>query len=152
MIQWSPREDFLIELISASPQETIALGERIAGQLKPGSVVALQGGLGSGKTCLTKGVALGLGIGETITSPTYTIVSEYTGAVTFYHIDAYRLSDEEDIEQLGLGELIGGGGISVIEWSDRVKKSLPEDSVKIEIEITGNEKRLIRICGMEVSP
>jgi tRNA threonylcarbamoyladenosine biosynthesis protein TsaE len=136
----------------------MALGEKIAKQLKPGSIVALCGGLGSGKTCFAKGIALGLGVSETITSPTYTIVSEYTGthqlignSLSFYHIDAYRLSSDEDFQQLGLCELINGKGISVIEWGDRVAKSLPKDSVKIDIEITGNNMRLIRICGSGVS-
>ena len=133
----------------------MALGEKIAKQLRPGSVVALCGGLGSGKTCFAKGIALGLGVSETITSPTYTIVSEYTGTrpigFSFYHIDAYRLTGDEDFQQLGLCELINGRGISVIEWGDRVAKSLPKDSVKIDIEITGNNMRLIRICGSGVS-
>ncbi|MDR2923023.1 MAG: tRNA (adenosine(37)-N6)-threonylcarbamoyltransferase complex ATPase subunit type 1 TsaE, partial [Treponema sp.] len=82
-----------MEKFSASPRETFVFGEYIAGLLEPGSVIALRGSLGSGKTCLAKGIACGLGITETITSPTYTIISEYSGSssITLYHIDAYRL-------------------------------------------------------------
>jgi tRNA threonylcarbamoyladenosine biosynthesis protein TsaE len=143
------REDFLIELVSASPQETLTLGRRISGSLVPGSVVALRGGLGSGKTCLVKGIADGLGIRETVTSPTYTIISEYPGSPTLYHIDAYRLESEQDFERIGGGEVISGSGISVIEWSERIQKSLPECAVVIELKITGSFSRLIRISGLE---
>jgi tRNA threonylcarbamoyladenosine biosynthesis protein TsaE len=85
---------FLVKLFSASPEETRAAGERLAPHLPKGAVVALRGGLGAGKTCFAKGIARGLGITEEITSPTYTIISEYEGP--FYHIDAYRLAGDDD--------------------------------------------------------
>jgi tRNA threonylcarbamoyladenosine biosynthesis protein TsaE len=137
----------LAEFFSASPEETMALGERLARRLDRGSVVALRGGLGAGKTCLTKGIARGLGIDETITSPTYTIISEYRGRLPLYHIDAYRLAGDEDFENLGGEELLFGGGVSVIEWSDRIPHSLPEHTVFIEIAISGGG-RIIRISGI----
>jgi tRNA threonylcarbamoyladenosine biosynthesis protein TsaE len=126
----------------------MALGERIARRLDRGSVVALRGGLGAGKTCLTKGIARGLGIDETITSPTYTIISEYQGRLPLYHVDAYRLEGDEDFENLGGEELLYGGGVSVIEWSERIPRSLPENTIGIEIVISGGGRRIIRISGI----
>ncbi|MDR0441941.1 MAG: tRNA (adenosine(37)-N6)-threonylcarbamoyltransferase complex ATPase subunit type 1 TsaE [Treponema sp.] len=135
----------LVEFHSDSPEETFALGMRIAGFLKPGSVVALRGCLGSGKTCIAKGIAKGLGINETLTSPTYTIISEYQNDPALYHIDAYRLNNDEDFDNIGGRELISGGGISLIEWSERIQKSLPEDAITVSLEIEGPVSRMIRV-------
>ncbi|MDR0301173.1 MAG: tRNA (adenosine(37)-N6)-threonylcarbamoyltransferase complex ATPase subunit type 1 TsaE [Treponema sp.] len=154
-------ECFLIEIISNSPQDTFSLGQRIASFLTAGTVVALQGELGSGKTYLVKGIAKGLGITETITSPTYTIISEYwsssedrsssgdQSSVTLYHIDAYRLDNDEDFENLGGSEIINSGGISLIEWSERIPKSLPKERITIIFRITGPSSRLIQISGLD---
>jgi tRNA threonylcarbamoyladenosine biosynthesis protein TsaE len=108
-------------------------------------VVALRGGLGSGKTCLTKGIARGLGIAEEVTSPTYTIISEYPGEPPLYHIDAWRLTGDEDFENTGALELLDGQGVAVIEWSERVSASLPSGAIIVEIEIRGPGERLIRV-------
>jgi len=136
--------------ITNSPEETFALGERIAGLLSHGSVVALEGVLGSGKTHLTKGIAFGLGISENLTSPTYTIVSEYQSSAShLYHIDAYRLNNDRDFEDIGGIEIINSNGISVIEWSDRIINSLPENTITISLEITGQSSRLIKITGVK---
>jgi len=148
-MKWTPAECFLIEFISGSPQETFSLGRRIASFLKPGSVVALSGELGSGKTYLVKGIADGLGIKETITSPTYTIISEYNSSPVLYHIDAYRLLNDEDFENLGGLEIINGCGISLIEWSERIPNSLPQDAITVNIKITGDCSRLIQIKGLD---
>ncbi len=142
-------ECFLIEFRSESPQDTFSLGQRIASFLTAGSVVALQGELGSGKTYLVKGIAKGLGITETITSPTYTIISEYRSSPVLYHIDAYRLLNDEDFENLGGTEIINSGGISLIEWSERIPKSLPRELITIILKITGPVSRLIKINGLE---
>jgi len=132
----------------------MAFGERIAISLKPGSVVALYGGLGAGKTCLAKGIARGLGITEHITSPTYTIVCEYSvcldgRAIPLYHIDAYRLNGNEDFESTGAGEFIGNEGITIIEWSERIPLSIPGDAITVEIEITGLQSRTFRVRGLD---
>ncbi|MDR0998660.1 MAG: tRNA (adenosine(37)-N6)-threonylcarbamoyltransferase complex ATPase subunit type 1 TsaE [Treponema sp.] len=150
MTTWIPPESFLFEITSASPEETVALGKRIARRLVPGSVVALRGGLGAGKTCLAKGIARGLGVEEEVNSPTYTIISEYETKEKkpFYHIDAYRLKDDEDFEALGGRDLFYGGGIAVVEWSEKIPNSLPEDSVLVEIEILDGEKRRFRVTGI----
>jgi tRNA threonylcarbamoyladenosine biosynthesis protein TsaE len=149
-MNWITTEGFLIERVCVSPEETFDLGQKIAGLLTAGSVVALRGGLGSGKTCLAKGIASGLGIDETITSPTYTIINEYLHSPALYHIDAYRLENEEEFNEIGGRELIYGNGISLIEWSERIEKSLPQNTITISLEITGPLSRLIRIDGPEL--
>ena len=136
--------------ISFSPEETEALGKRLAGRLKPGSVIALRGGLAAGKTCFVKGIARGLGITETVTSPTYTIITEYTACcggqtIPLYHIDAYRLNSDDDFLNTGARDLIGGRGIAVIEWSERIPGSIPQEAITVEIEITSPLERKIKI-------
>jgi tRNA threonylcarbamoyladenosine biosynthesis protein TsaE len=124
----------------------MAVGEKIAAGLGKGSVVALRGGLGAGKTCLAKGIARGLGIREDLTSPTYTIVSEYAaGALPFCHIDAYRLEGDEDFRALGGDECLSGGGIAVIEWSDRIPGSIPPSAVVVSIGILEDGRRSIDV-------
>jgi len=150
LIPCTRTERCLIEYSSVSPDKTEAWGEQFAGKLKPGSVIALRGGLGAGKTCLVKGIARGLGITESVTSPTYTIVSEYRARlngeiVPLYHIDAYRLNGDEDFENTGAGEFMDGRGIVIIEWSERIPHSIPPDAITIEIEITGPQSRLFRV-------
>ena len=150
MIPCTKTERCLTEYLSVSPEETEALGERFVEKLRPGSVVALKGGLGAGKTCLVKGIACGLGVSENITSPTYTIVSEYSvrlngKIIPLYHIDAYRLNGDADFENTGAGELMDGEGIVIIEWSERIPRSIPPDAITMEIEITGPQSRLFRV-------
>jgi len=148
-MKWIQAECFLIEFSSDSPQDTFSLGQRIASFLGEGSVVALSGELGSGKTYLVKGIASGLGITETITSPTYTIISEYKSTPVLYHIDAYRLLNDEDFENLGGTEIINSNGISLIEWSERIPNSLPPGAISVNIKITGESSRLIQIKGID---
>ena len=138
-----------IELVSDSPDSTFAVGTKIAPLLSGGSVIALEGNLGSGKTCLAKGIASGLGVTENLTSPTYTIISEYSGSPALYHIDAYRLNNDEDFENIGGSEIVNSDGISIVEWSDKIKKSLPENTITITIKITGPSSRSILIHGLE---
>jgi tRNA threonylcarbamoyladenosine biosynthesis protein TsaE len=148
---WIPPAAFPAEFFSNSPEETEALGERFALKLRPGGVLALRGPLGAGKTCFAKGLARGLGVEEEVTSPTYTIVSEYEARpadpLPLYHIDAYRLRGEDDFEALGGRELLYGGGICVVEWSERIETALPPEAVLVEIEIRGPNSRLIRVSG-----
>jgi len=118
-----------------------------------GSVVALKGPLGAGKTCLAKGIAYGLGIEEEVTSPSYTIVSEHDAAIVdkddpekkipvhFYHIDAFRLGGDKDFSDIGGEEIIFGNGISVIEWSERIPSFIPNDALRVDINILEDEKR-----------
>jgi tRNA threonylcarbamoyladenosine biosynthesis protein TsaE len=144
---WTIPGDFLSEItvISASPEETAAAGERLARSLKPGSVIALRGTLGAGKTCFTKGIAVFLGVTEEVTGPTYTIVSEYQGKLPFYHIDAYRLEGDDDFTAMGGDEILYGEGVSVIEWSERIPGSIPPYAVSVELEILPDGGRKITI-------
>jgi len=138
------------EIISNSPEETVLAGKKIAALLEKGSVVALTGTLGSGKTNLVKGIAAGLGIDDNITSPTYTIINEYKiekEDIIFYHIDVYRLKGDSDFEDINGPGIIGSDGISVIEWSERIPGSLPENRITVNIEITGTTSRIIKITG-----
>lgn len=114
--------------------------------LGPGSVVALEGPLGAGKTTLVKGIAEALEIAEPITSPTFTIVSEYLGRFPLYHIDLYRVGSSEELELLGLEELIYGAGVSVVEWSDKAPE-LFVNPLRIALEITGPETRSVNLTG-----
>ena len=142
--------DFPAFFTSLSAEETLTLGERLGSMLKKGSIVALRGPLGSGKTYFTKGIARKLGINEEINSPSYTIVSEYEAALTgeiipFYHIDAYRLRGDDDFSAIGGEEIVFGNGISVIEWSERIPAFIPTGAFRVDIEIKGDNERFIRI-------
>ncbi len=108
--------------------------------------MALEGPLGAGKTTLAKGIAEALEIEEAITSPTFTIVSEYLGKLPLYHIDLYRVGSSEEIELLGLEELIYGDGVSVVEWSDKAPE-LFVNPLRIALEITGPATRSVRVSG-----
>lgn len=111
-------------------------------------MIALRGGLGAGKTTFVKGFALGLGVDEEVTSPTYTIVSEYEGRLRLHHVDAYRLSGPEDFASVGGEELVGdSGGICLIEWSERISGALPPSAVVAEIEVEEDGSRLLRLDG-----
>jgi tRNA threonylcarbamoyladenosine biosynthesis protein TsaE len=136
-----------IELITRSPEETVKLGEKLAPFLKRGTVIALKGTLGAGKTCLAKGIARGLDVRETVTSPTYTIICEYEGFLPFYHIDAYRLSGDGEFESLGAEDLLYGEGVTVIEWSERIPLSIPPDAWQIEMCLLEDGGRKIRISA-----
>lgn len=138
----------LCNITSASPEETMAAGERLARRLHQGSVVALRGGLGVGKTCFTKGIARGLGVTEDVTSPTYTMIAEYQGILPLYHMDAYRLEGDEDFSTLGAEELLYGTGVSVIEWSERIPHSIPKDALIVEITLLNENQRLITLRNM----
>ena len=144
----------LTEKISKSEDETIRAGESFASGLKPGAVIALKGPLGAGKTYFVKGIARALKIKEIITSPTYTIINEYAGLLNekpllLFHIDAYRLSGDEDFAGTGAAEFIAGEGITVIEWSDLIPRSIPENAISVSIEINGPNSRIIKVNGTQ---
>lgn len=138
------------EIISTNAEETVTIGEKIGKQVKKGSIIALEGGLGAGKTQLTKGIALGLGVYEEITSPTYTIISEYEGTLPLFHIDAYRLKGSDDFINIGGEDILCGGGICVIEWSNIIEDLLPEEKISVKITILEDGKRRFCIQGMNL--
>lgn len=117
------------EIITDSPDSTRALAARLADRLTPGDVVALHGELGSGKTCFSQGLAAGLGIDAPVTSPTYTIINEYDSDPPFYHIDLYRLRNEDEACHAGVAECLTAGGIAVVEWADRAPGLFPATTI-----------------------
>ena len=121
-----------------SPEETQALGEKIGKTFRQGDVIALIGDLGTGKTCLTQGIARGVGIAsdEIVNSPSYILINEYNGKIPIYHIDLYRLEDSAEIAELGLSEYVEGNGICIIEWAERMADALPDSCIKIYITLT----------------
>lgn len=131
-----------------SEEETEALARRLAPQLRPGTVIAYTGDLGAGKTAFTRGLAEGLEITERVTSPTYTIVNEYTGKIPLFHFDMYRLSSSEELFDIGWEDYLERGGILAVEWSERVVDAI-EDALWISIEKTGDYDRRITIEGGE---
>ncbi|MEN8255564.1 MAG: tRNA (adenosine(37)-N6)-threonylcarbamoyltransferase complex ATPase subunit type 1 TsaE [Verrucomicrobiota bacterium] len=128
-----------------SPEETWELAALLAGELVPGTVIALHGDLGAGKTCLVQGLAAALGIDEPITSPTYTLIGEYVGLVPLHHIDLYRISGPEEALGLGLEEYFDAGGITAIEWAERAEGLLPPDLLHIQITADETGTRTFRI-------
>ena len=118
----------------ANEKETEKIGEQIGRRATPGTVIALIGDLGTGKTTLTKSIARGLGITETVTSPTFNIIREYkNGRIPLYHFDVYRIADPEEMYELGYEEYFYGDGVCVVEWADIIEELLPEDAVVIRI-------------------
>lgn len=135
-------------VITTSPDETRRLGKTIGGLLTGGELLAIEGGLGSGKTVFVKGLALGLEIKDKdVSSPTFVFIHEYRGRLVLYHVDLYRIDNSYDIEDLGLFEFIGGEGVTAIEWADRASKLLPDDRIDIEIINLGADKRKIAVKG-----
>lgn len=130
--------------ISNSPAETEAFGRQLAEDLHVGSVLALEGDLGSGKTSFVKGLVAGLGGIADVTSPTFTIVHEYRGGrVPVYHFDFFRIENEQSAERLGLDDYFFGDGVSVIEWADRLPQFIPEQARWILFEIKSEDTRVI---------
>ncbi len=131
----------------ASEAETRAFGLELAQSLAAGDVVALIGDLGTGKTALTRYIAEGLGVAARITSPTFTIVKEYTdGRLPLYHFDVYRVSDEDELFNIGIDEYFYGEGVCVVEWADLILGILPENTKFIYLEYGENEGERIYKC------
>ena len=136
-----------MEYITHSPAETEAVGEALAKTLRPGTVLAFRGDLGAGKTAFTRGLGRGLGCTERVTSPTYTIVNEYTsGRLPLFHFDMYRLRSTEDLFDIGWEDYLERGGVCAVEWSENVADAL-DGAIRITIEKTGDDSRKITIEG-----
>jgi len=131
-------------IISHSPQETFEFGKQFAAGLKPGSVLALSGDLGAGKTHFVKGLAVGLGIETEATSPTFTLIHEYTGGrMPLFHIDLYRLEEPEEALNIGLDEYLDSNGVTAIEWADKFESLIPDYATKIRIRVLEGDSREI---------
>ena len=133
---------------SFSAEETYALGKKLGEEAKPGAVYCLSGDLGVGKTVFTKGFAVGLGVTETVNSPTFTIVQVYNGRLPFYHFDVYRIEEPEEMEEIGYEDYFYGEGACMIEWAELIEELIPENAVKVRISKDlqkGTDYRLITV-------
>ena len=126
-----------------SELDTIELAQNFESEKFPNMIICLNGELGSGKTLFTKGIANGLGIDETITSPTFTIIKEYDGELPLYHMDVYRLDGKTD--GVGIEEYFNKNGVVVIEWADTIKDILPDERLDIRFKIIDENKRVLTI-------
>ena len=133
--------------LTNSPEETEKVGAALARVLEPGTILAYRGDLGAGKTAFTRGLARGLGCGDMVTSPTYTIVNEYTsGRMPLFHFDMYRLRSADDLFDIGWDDYLERGGVCAVEWSENVEDAL-EDPIVVNIEKLGDDARRITITG-----
>lgn len=132
-------------IVTAGPVETAELGARLAAQARAGDVLCLWGDLGAGKTVLAKGFGAGLGVTDTITSPTFVLMAEYAGRLPLFHLDLYRLADEVDAFESGLLDDRQGAGVTVIEWPDRMGATLPGGRLDVIFETEGDDVRRITL-------
>jgi len=141
--------NFKCQITTRSVQETQRLGETIGAMVTAGTVLALTGDLGSGKTSFVQGLAVGLDVPADyyITSPSYTLINEYPGRFALFHVDLYRISNPIDIEDIGFYDILDENGIVAVEWADRIDPSMLPDPISVEFEITGDETRKICISA-----
>ena len=133
------------ETETRSADDTAATGERLGRTLEAGTVVAVTGELGAGKTCFVQGLVRGLGVATHATSPTFVFVNEYRGRVPVHHVDLYRIERLDDVEGLGVPSLFDRESITVVEWAERLGPLLPPDAVRVHIDGVGDEPRRITI-------
>lgn len=129
------------KVTTRSELETIELAQNFESEKFPNMVICLEGELGSGKTIFTKGIANALGITESITSPTFTIIKEYDGELPLYHMDVYRLNG--NTEGVGIEEYFTKGGVVIIEWADTIQDILPSERLHIKFKVLGENKRIL---------
>ena len=139
------------EFVTQSPAETADFGEALAGYLHDGDLILLHGDLGAGKTTLAKGIAAALGVGDVVSSPSFSLVNEYdTGPLAtvsrLYHLDLYRLQGEDELASIGFDDLVASAeGVILVEWPERAATALPERFLLVEIETVGSDSRRLRI-------
>lgn len=140
----------MISVTTASPEETIAFAEQIGKLLRGGDIIAYRGGLGAGKTTFTRGIALGMGLPDEVSSPTFALVNEYRGkGLTLYHFDMYRIMNAEALETTGFYDYISEDAVIVCEWSENIADCLPENVITITIGTVGENVRKITVEGDE---
>lgn len=140
----------MAEFISKSEHDTEELGRRFASGLPGGTVVAMYGDLGAGKTAFVRGMARGMGLDCRVSSPTFTIVNEYLGKRELIHFDMYRLSSADELFDIGWEDYLTRGGVCAVEWSERVDDAMPADTLWVDIARgTGESDRIITITGGE---
>ena len=139
-------------LYTNSAEETIELGKKIGSMLKKGDVLAMQGTLAAGKTTITRGIAQALDVDDTITSPTFCLISEYEGKMPLYHMDVYRLEGTDDFINLGVEDMIYGRGVCIIEWSEKIMDELPSKTIIIKLEPEADDSGTKRKITIENWP
>jgi tRNA threonylcarbamoyladenosine biosynthesis protein TsaE len=140
---------YRLEIISHADAETRALGQKIGSLLSQGLILTLTGDLGSGKTCLVQGLARGLNVSDeyTVTSPSYTLINEYPGRLQLYHVDLYRIDNPVDFDDIGLYDIVAGGGVTAIEWADRMQPDDLVEYLSIAFEILDDSQRKITLTA-----
>ena len=138
--------------ITNTPEETEALGARLARALEPGAVVAFTGDLGAGKTAFVRGLARGLGIRDRVTSPTFTIVNEYEGGrLPLFHFDLYRLGSADELFDIGWEDYLARGGVCAVEWSERMEELLEPGTIRVDLRRGEDEdRRVITVEGVSL--
>jgi tRNA threonylcarbamoyladenosine biosynthesis protein TsaE len=136
-----------IPLLTAGAAATERLGESLAAALVPGDVVLLSGELGAGKTTLIRGLARGLGVRHGVKSPSFAIHLRYPGRITLHHLDLYRVLDPRDLLELGVDDLFGGDGVTVVEWGERLGGEAPAGALRIVMTDPGGDRRDLRFSG-----
>lgn len=135
-----------MKIISHSPEETIEFARKLGEKLSAGDVIAYKGGLGAGKTTFTRGLAIGLGLGDNVSSPTFALVNEYSGKnITLYHFDMYRIEGEDDLETTGFYDYPFEDNVVAVEWSENIEGCLPENTIYITINRIDDDTREIII-------
>ncbi len=138
----------MFNITTLSPEETIAFAEKIGKLLRGGDIVAYRGGLGAGKTTFTRGLAVGMGLPDEVSSPTFARVNEYRGKeLTLYHFDMYRILNAESLETTGVYDYISEDAVIVCEWSENIADCLPENVITVTLEAVGENVRKITVEG-----
>lgn len=129
-----------------SAAETITLGEKIGGLLKGGDLIAYSGDLGAGKTTITRGISVGMGLGDEVTSPTFALVNEYRGAnLSLIHFDMYRINSSADLETTGFFDYMDEDTVLAVEWSENIAEEIPDNAIRIDIQRVDDDTRIITI-------
>ena len=141
----------MVQVLSASPEQTMAYGEKLGRALKGGEVIAYFGGLGAGKTCFTAGLARGLGVVDDVHSPTFAIVNEYRGEIPLCHFDMYRVTTFDSLCSTGFFDYLDGRRVLAVEWSENIENALPaEHVIRLRIERgAGENERILQMTGDE---
>lgn len=138
----------MFNITTRSPEETIAFAEKIGMLLRGGDIIAYRGGLGAGKTTFTRGLAVGMGLPDEVSSPTFALVNEYRGKeLTLYHFDMYRILNAESLETTGFYDYISEDAVIVCEWSENIADCLPENVITVTLEAVGENVRKITVEG-----
>ncbi len=141
------------EITTRSPEETEQVAAELAAALRGGAVIALYGDLGAGKTCFIRGLARGLGVTRIVHSPTFTLINEYAGRLTLFHMDLYRIRDADEALDFGLDDYIFGDGLCAIEWAEKVETLLPPHTIRVTLKMFGDENtRQVEIADSGFSP